>query len=139
MAPNTSKCLCIFDYSQFDKVLVIAEGQTIYYGPRSEAQEYFENLGFVCKDGANIADFLTGCTVPSERLVNEDFKGQIPTSIADFARRYRESDVGRRMVAELDAYLANQEAIHQQTQELQHFAQADKEKGASRHQPHTVS
>lgn len=120
-------------------MLVIAEGQTIYYGPRSEAQSYFEDLGFVCKDGANVADFLTGCTVPSERLVREDFKGQIPTSVSDFARRYRESEIGKRMVAELDEYLANQESIHQQTQELQKFVQAEKENGARKSQPQMVS
>lgn len=33
----------IFD--RFDKVLVIAEGECIYYGPREKAQGYFEDLG----------------------------------------------------------------------------------------------
>jgi ABC-type multidrug transport system ATPase subunit len=32
-------------YDQFDKVLVIAEGECIYYGPREEAKGYFESLG----------------------------------------------------------------------------------------------
>ncbi|KAG9028893.1 hypothetical protein FRB95_005943, partial [Tulasnella sp. JGI-2019a] len=89
-------------YEQFDKVLVIAEGQTIYYGPRTEAKSYFENMGFHCKDGANVADFLTGVTVVSERIVRDDHKGpRVPTAVADFARLYRESDVGHRMAAEL--------------------------------------
>ena len=30
----------------FDKILVLADGQTIYYGPRAEAQSYMEGLGF---------------------------------------------------------------------------------------------
>lgn len=32
-------------YKQFDKVLVLAEGQCIYYGRRADAQAYFEDLG----------------------------------------------------------------------------------------------
>lgn len=30
----------------FDKILVLAEGQTIYFGPRKDAQAYMEGLGF---------------------------------------------------------------------------------------------
>ena len=29
-------------YDLFDRVLVLAEGQCIYYGPRSTAKSYFE-------------------------------------------------------------------------------------------------
>ena len=32
-------------YDQFDKVLVITEGECIYYGPREQAKGYFESLG----------------------------------------------------------------------------------------------
>jgi ABC-type multidrug transport system ATPase subunit len=30
----------------FDKILVLAEGETIYYGPQAEAKPYMESLGF---------------------------------------------------------------------------------------------
>lgn len=60
-------------YDLFDRVLVLAEGQCIYYGPRKLARGYFEgksgfthlsyrcsvrilDLGFICADGANVAD-----------------------------------------------------------------------------------
>lgn len=33
-------------FAIFDKLLVLAEGQAIYYGPRGEAQAYMENFGF---------------------------------------------------------------------------------------------
>ena len=33
----------IFD--QFDKILVIAEAQVIYYGRRSDVRGYFEDMG----------------------------------------------------------------------------------------------
>lgn len=55
-------------YDQFDKVLVLAEGRVIYYGPRNLAMKYFIDLGFVCPKGANIADFLTSVTVATEQI-----------------------------------------------------------------------
>lgn len=47
-------------YELFDKVLVLDEGKQIYYGPAKQARPFMEDLGFVCVDGANVADFLTG-------------------------------------------------------------------------------
>lgn len=47
-------------FDQFDKVLVLDKGQHLYYGPASQAKPFMERLGFVCPDGANVADFLTG-------------------------------------------------------------------------------
>ena len=47
-------------YDQFDKILVLENGEQIYYGPRESARPFFEDLGFICADGANVADFLTG-------------------------------------------------------------------------------
>ena len=41
-------------YNLFDKVLVIDEGKEIYYGPMKQARPFMEELGFVCRDGANI-------------------------------------------------------------------------------------
>ena len=47
-------------YELFDKVLVLDEGKQIYYGPMKQARPFMEDLGFMCVDGANVADFLTG-------------------------------------------------------------------------------
>jgi ATP-binding cassette subfamily G (WHITE) protein 2 (SNQ2) len=78
-------------YNQFDKVLVLAEGQQIYYGPRSEAKAYFEDMGFVCTPGANVADFLTSVSVPTERQIVPGFETQVPQTADDFAARFRAS------------------------------------------------
>jgi ATP-binding cassette subfamily G (WHITE) protein 2 (SNQ2) len=67
-------------YNLFDKVTVIAEGLIIYYGPRSKAKDYFEDLGFICVDGANIADFLTGVTVKRERKIKEGMEHEVGSS-----------------------------------------------------------
>ena len=47
-------------YDLFDKVLVLDKGEQIYFGPRESARSFFEELGFICADGANVADYLTG-------------------------------------------------------------------------------
>ncbi|RAH44570.1 ATP-binding cassette transporter [Aspergillus brunneoviolaceus CBS 621.78] len=61
-------------YDLIDKVLVLDEGKQIFYGPRVEARPFMENLGFVCRPGANIGDYLTGLTVPTERLIDPSFR-----------------------------------------------------------------
>jgi ABC-type multidrug transport system ATPase subunit len=45
-------------YNLFDKVLVLDEGNEIYYGPAAEAKPFMEDLGFVYTDGANIGQSL---------------------------------------------------------------------------------
>ena len=79
----------IFD--KFDKVLVLADGLVIYYGPRSFARQYFESLGFICPKGANIADFLTSVTVKTERVVSPEAEGKVPTTAEEFETAYKNS------------------------------------------------
>jgi ABC-type multidrug transport system ATPase subunit len=80
-------------YNQFDKVLVLADGCIIYYGPANTAQRYFESLGFVCPRGANIADFLTSVTVTTERVVAPGAEGKVPNTPQEFERAYQRSSV----------------------------------------------
>ncbi|KAH7310719.1 ABC-2 type transporter-domain-containing protein [Stachybotrys elegans] len=84
-------------YDQFDKVLVLAEGRQIYYGPSSEAKKYFEDMGFICPPGANIADFLTSVAVHTEREIAPGFEDRVPDTASEFERRYRDSDMFKRM------------------------------------------
>jgi ABC-type multidrug transport system ATPase subunit len=65
-------------YDLFDKVLVLDEGKQVFYGTRKEAHPFTESQGFVCSNGANVADFLTGVTVPSERQIKPGFEARFP-------------------------------------------------------------
>ncbi|KAI0970759.1 putative ABC multidrug transporter [Xylaria arbuscula] len=78
-------------YNQFDKVLVLAEGRQIYFGPTSEAKAYFENLGFRCPPSGNVADFLTSVTVPTERDLFPGFETSAPKTAQEFEQAYRNS------------------------------------------------
>ncbi|KAI1311781.1 putative ABC multidrug transporter [Xylaria venustula] len=78
-------------YNQFDKVLVLAEGRQIYFGPTSEAKAYFENLGFRCPASGNVADFLTSVTVPTERDLFPGFETSAPKTAQEFEQAYTNS------------------------------------------------
>ncbi|WWC57723.1 uncharacterized protein I303_100257 [Kwoniella dejecticola CBS 10117] len=114
-------------YDLFDKVTVIAEGRVIYYGPRPEARAYFEDLGFVHPDGGNTADFLTSVTATNERVIKEGHKGKVPTTPADFSRRYQESEIAKNMRRELDEHLKDEHRSHE-TRETQEALQKEKHK-----------
>ncbi|KAJ5486803.1 hypothetical protein N7530_001103, partial [Penicillium desertorum] len=80
-------------YDQFDKVLVLAEGRVTYYGPRRVARKYFEDLGFICPKGANIADFLTSVTVVTERTIRLGWEEKVPNTPEDFEICYQNSSI----------------------------------------------
>ena len=80
-------------YDVFDKILVIDEGAQIYYGPMRQARPFMEELGFVCRDGANVADFLTGVTVPTERVIKDGFEDKFPRNAAEIRSAYEQSSI----------------------------------------------
>lgn len=45
-------------YQMFDKVLLLSEGNCMYYGKGSDAMRYFESVGFAPSFPVNPADFL---------------------------------------------------------------------------------
>jgi len=96
-------------YNLFDKVLVIDEGQQIYYGPQKEARPFMESLGFHCTDGANVADYLTGVTVPSERKIREGFEDSFPRTSKDIRLCYEKSTIKIKMESEYN-YPSSDEA-----------------------------
>ncbi|KAK6837992.1 hypothetical protein PG987_006273 [Apiospora arundinis] len=87
-------------YDCFDKVLVLAgEGREIFYGPANEAKAYFEDMGFKCPPGANIADFLTSVAVHTERTVRPGFEDSVPNTAEEFEARFKSSQIYHRMKA----------------------------------------
>lgn len=89
-------------YELFDKVLVLEKGKQIFYGPAKSAKGFMEDLGFVCAEGANVADFLTGVTVPTERKVREGFDLRFPRTAEAIQSIYEASDLRRLMESEYD-------------------------------------
>ncbi|KFG84727.1 ABC transporter [Metarhizium anisopliae] len=123
-------------YNLFDKVLVLDEGKEIYYGPMREARPFMEELGFICDDGANVADFLTGVTVPTERKIRGDMRHKFPRTAADIRARYEETQIYSQMKAEYD--FPTSAGAKEKTELFQQAIHLDKEKGLPKNSPMTV-
>lgn len=89
-------------YNLFDKVLVLDEGQQIYYGPMEEARPFMEDLGFICSDSANVGDFLTGVIVPTERRIRPGYENKFPRSAKEIRSAYDKTSIRSQMEAEYD-------------------------------------
>ncbi|TVY42933.1 Brefeldin A resistance protein [Lachnellula subtilissima] len=123
-------------YNLFDKALVIDEGKQIYYGPLKQARPFMEDLGFYCDDGANVADFLTGVTVPSERRLREGVE-TFPRTADEIRAAYEKSSIKKEMEAEYN-YPTSEEAISR-TEDFRIGVQHEKAKSLSKKSPYTVS
>ncbi|KAJ6075741.1 hypothetical protein N7499_007722 [Penicillium canescens] len=111
-------------YDQFDKVLVLAEGRVTYYGSRRLARQYFEDLGFICPKGANIADFLTSVTVSTERTVRPGCEDKVPNTPEEFESCYHNSAIYRE---QLDA-IVPPEKLTYETEDLEMAVASEKGK-----------
>ncbi|KAF2717150.1 putative ABC transporter [Polychaeton citri CBS 116435] len=47
----------------FDQLILLAQGRTVYSGPFDKCQGYFDNIGYECPPGFNIADYLVDLTM----------------------------------------------------------------------------
>ncbi|KAK8237745.1 ATP-binding cassette sub-family G member 2 [Phyllosticta capitalensis] len=47
----------------FDQLVLLAKGRTVYSGPFASCQSYFDNIGYTCPPGFNIADYLVDLTM----------------------------------------------------------------------------
>ncbi|KAL6229268.1 hypothetical protein BDW75DRAFT_249912 [Aspergillus navahoensis] len=106
---GTTACVAIYQASQsaydvFDKVVVLYEGQQIYFGPTGEARDYFTTMGFDCPSRQTTADFLTSLTSPAERRVKPGYERRVPRTPQEFALRWQNSPECARLLQEIDAF-----------------------------------
>ncbi|CAI7599821.1 unnamed protein product [Penicillium crustosum] len=89
----------------FDRVMVLHEGQMIFYGLTSDAKQYFTDLGFECRNRQTTPDFLTSVTSPAERLIREDHKASfVPLTPVEMAHAFRNSTHYRKLLDEMERY-----------------------------------
>jgi ABC-type multidrug transport system ATPase subunit len=96
-------------YQLVDKVLLIDQGQCLYYGSSDAAKQYFLDLGFDCPERWTTADFLTSVTDPHARSVRKGWEHRIPRTAGEFAAAYRESDAYRRNLDDMADFEAQLE------------------------------
>lgn len=91
-------------YDLADKVLLIDEGQCLYFGPSDLAKQYFLDLGFDCPERWTTPDFLTSVSDAHERSVRPGWENRIPRSAAEFADAYRNSDAYRKNIQDIEGF-----------------------------------
>ncbi|KAJ5376094.1 CDR ABC transporter [Penicillium cosmopolitanum] len=106
---GTAACVAIYQASQsaydvFDKVTLLYEGRQIYFGPATEAKQYFVDMGFDCPSRQTTADFLTSITSPSERQVRPEFKGRVPQTPDELAAAWKSSPARAKLLKEIEEY-----------------------------------
>ncbi len=113
----------------FDRVLVIDEGRCVYYGPRTEARQYFMNLGFQDRPRSTSADWITGCTDKYERIFQEGYnESNVPCDAESMEQAYKRSAIFEKEMA--------QKATFDQKVQAEEKARADEFKVAVKEQKH---
>lgn len=56
----------------FDRLILLARGQTVYSGPLHQCQDYFDHIGYSCPPGFNIADYLVDLTMHAGSITSFD-------------------------------------------------------------------
>lgn len=105
-----------------DKIMVIEGGRCVYYGPRSEARQYFIDLGFLDRPRSTSSDWITTCFDPKTREFQEG-KGEkdVPCTPEELEQAYRSSKVYVNTIAERDAY---NEAVQQDPHNQEQFRES---------------
>ncbi|KAJ5902715.1 hypothetical protein N7495_003243 [Penicillium taxi] len=123
-------------YDLFDKVLVLDEGEEIYYGLMSEARPFLEANGFVCREGANVADYLTGVTVPTEREIKPGYENSFPRTARDIRSSYEATPIFQQMIREEEEY---PKTAAERTQAFKETVTMEKQKIFGRESVFTIS
>lgn len=127
-------------YEQFDKVLLLNEGQMVYFGPAKEARDYLISLGYKNLPRQTTADYLTGCTDSNERQFQDDMPiEQIPKTPEEMREAYLNSAIHQRMEEERLDYKKYQAQELRFQQDFMEAVKLDQGKGVRRKSPYTVS
>ncbi|XP_028076381.1 pleiotropic drug resistance protein 2-like isoform X2 [Camellia sinensis] len=90
-------------YNLFDDIILLAEGQIVYQGPREDILEFFEVMGFKCPERKGVADFLQEVTSKKDQEQYWCKKDQpyIYVSVSEFAEAFNSFHIGQQLAANL--------------------------------------
>ncbi|PYH97605.1 hypothetical protein BO71DRAFT_466441 [Aspergillus ellipticus CBS 707.79] len=123
-------------YDLFDKVLVLDEGKEIYYGPMAQARPFMEDLGFICREGSNVADYLTGITVPTERKIKPGYENRFPRTPDAILAEYQKSPIYTQATSEYN--YPDTDVARERTAEFRESVAQEKNKNLPKSSPLTV-
>ncbi|GKV37528.1 hypothetical protein SLEP1_g45550 [Rubroshorea leprosula] len=90
-------------FNLFDDVILLSEGQTVYHGPRENALEFFEYMGFKCPERKGVADFLQEVTSKKDQEQYWFRKNQTYRyiSVPEFVQGFYSFHIGQQLAADL--------------------------------------
>ncbi|EFJ25271.1 ATP-binding cassette transporter [Selaginella moellendorffii] len=90
-------------YELFDDLILLAEGQIVYQGPRELVLDFFVSQGFKCPPRKGVADFLQEVTSrkDQEQYWAVEDKPYEYVSVDKFARAFEGFHVGQKLAEEL--------------------------------------
>lgn len=117
------------------------DGQCIYYGPQTEAVNYFREMGFEPQDRQTSADFLVAITDAKGRFPREGFEDRVPRTAQDFVAHWKKSDLCKRNVEEVEERLREygQEKKSDHVNQFRESAAAEHPKRQSPKSPYLIS
>ncbi|KAF5598025.1 ABC transporter CDR4 [Fusarium pseudocircinatum] len=128
-----------FVRGEFDKVLLLYEGRQIFFGPATEATQYFTDMGFECPPRQTTADFLTSLTNPDERIVRPGLENKVPRSPDEFADEWRMSQHRAVLLNDIAAFDIQYPLDGKQVETLKGIRRTQKAKFTSDKSPFTIS
>ncbi|KAM0747667.1 putative membrane protein of the ATP-binding cassette transporter superfamily [Meredithblackwellia eburnea MCA 4105] len=123
LSTGLSNIVSIYQASQemydkcFDKVVVIYEGELVFSGRTTDAEQYFIEQGWEKKARQTTPDFLTACTSVTERKVRDDYTGPVPSTPQEMALAFRQS----RYFASLQAEIVDYKTRHAHSNDAELF------------------
>ncbi|XP_039163697.1 pleiotropic drug resistance protein 3 [Eucalyptus grandis] len=90
-------------YDLFDDIILMAEGHTVYHGPRTEVLKFFEHCGFKCPTRKGISDFLQEVVSEKDQEQYWHHKDRTYSFISPsmFARMFKEIPMAKKLDEEL--------------------------------------
>ncbi|KAJ7651525.1 pleiotropic drug resistance ABC transporter [Mycena polygramma] len=126
-------------YELFDKVMVLSEGRTVFYGPPNEARRYFEDLGYQPLPRQSTADYLTGCTDPNERQFAPGRSARdTPSTPEALESAFQTSRFNRELEDSREKLKLSMETEREDQEAFRAAVAADKKKGVSKKSPYTL-
>ncbi|KAL4603728.1 hypothetical protein ACB092_10G144600 [Castanea dentata] len=90
-------------YDLFDDIILLSDGQVVYQGPRENALEFFESMGFKCPERKGVADYLQEVTSRKDQhqyWANKDIPYAYIT-VKEFADAFQSFHIGQKLGDEL--------------------------------------
>ncbi|KAF3443181.1 hypothetical protein FNV43_RR12862 [Rhamnella rubrinervis] len=90
-------------FDLFDDIILMAEGKTVYHGPRDNALEFFEHCGFRCPPRKGIADFLQEVVSKKDqgKYWHHKDKPYSYIEVDKFVSIFKDFHVGKKLAEEL--------------------------------------